>query len=324
MEGGLLFPIMTADIEEYLLGVVPYEMSDSFPLEALKAQAICARTYAMDSLNSKRAWDMDDTTSYQVFKGIDARYTNAQRAIRETSGLVGTYKGKLASCYYAASNGGQTETMDAVWDSPGDWGYYQRQDDPYDLENPESVVRSVKLPRNGGNYPRAFMSLLRNALKKEMQAAGYDPTYDTLRIDSISSLTLSGAPKGSRRVTKMTLTFTWSGRSVLSASQVEEARLRASATTLPNPDGEEELSLFATNTPVVTTTPLPAENNPSPSPTPSPTPAPVYGAFEASQPAVTLTLDLFPETVQALGLGINGKNHPEMVSLRETQDAFVL
>ena len=130
--GGTLRPVLNIQIEDYLSGVVAYEMSDSFPLEALKAQAVAARTYAMGKKWSSagRDYDVVDTTADQVFKGLDARYTNVIEAVEETRGIVGTYKGGFAMCYYAASNGGQTALATDIWGSSGDYGYLSMVDDP--------------------------------------------------------------------------------------------------------------------------------------------------------------------------------------------------
>ena len=135
---------LSAPIEEYLPGVVAYEMSDSFPLEALKAQAVAARTYAMykKSIFGSKAYDLLDTTQDQVYKGVNDEYANVARAVAETAGLVGYYNGKPAVCYYTASNGGQTALATNVWGSRGDCGYLAITEDPYDLENPKSLVNS--------------------------------------------------------------------------------------------------------------------------------------------------------------------------------------
>ena len=120
---GLLRPVCTLSVEDYLLGVVPYEMSNSFPLEALKAQAVCARTYALSHVRGDPYYDLEDTTNDQVFRGVNLTYGNAIQAVRETAGIVGAYKGELASCYYSASNGGQTELVENVWSGSGDWSW---------------------------------------------------------------------------------------------------------------------------------------------------------------------------------------------------------
>ena len=177
VQDGVLRPILTLSVEDYLLGVVPHEMSNAFPLEALKAQAVCARTYALAHLDPSEPYDMVDTTANQVFKGVDLTDTNAIRAVRETAGVVGAYKGKLANCYYAASNGGQTEPVENVWGGGGDWGYYRMADDPYDLENPESVVRRARLKRSAPTLPDAFLNLLIAAMKDDMLRQGFSPVH---------------------------------------------------------------------------------------------------------------------------------------------------
>ena len=145
VEDGGLRCILTIHIEDYLKGVVAYEMSDSFPLEALKAQAVAARTYAMGRkwVSATRDYDVVDTTQDQVYKGLDADYVNVIAAVEATRGVVGTYNGGFAMCYYTASNGGQTALATDIWGGEGDYGYLAMVDDPYDLENPASLVNSV-------------------------------------------------------------------------------------------------------------------------------------------------------------------------------------
>lgn len=155
-DGDVLRCVLTISMEDYLRGVVAYEMSDSFPLEALKAQAVAARTYAM-SKKAARAdaeYDVTDTTSDQVYKGADGEYANVAQAVEETRGVVGTYQGSYAGCYYTASNGGQVATPNQIWGGDGDYGYIQQKDDPYDLENSRSMVNSLSVPaaRDEGDF----------------------------------------------------------------------------------------------------------------------------------------------------------------------------
>ena len=155
-DGDVLRCVLTISMEDYLRGVVAYEMSDSFPLEALKAQAVAARTYAM-SKKAARAdaeYDVTDTTSDQVYKGADGEYVNVAQAVEETRGVVGTYQGSYAGCYYTASNGGQVATPNQIWGGDGDYGYIQQKYDPYDLENSRSMVNSLSVPaaRDEGDF----------------------------------------------------------------------------------------------------------------------------------------------------------------------------
>ncbi len=311
VQDGQLMPVLALTIEEYLLGVVPYEMSNSFPLEALKAQAICARTYAMAHLDASAAYDMVDTTANQVFLGINYSNANAIQAVQETAGVVGGYKGALATCYYAASNGGQTEKVETVWGSKGDWGYYQVTDDPYDVENPESPVKRARLYKNGEKLPDAFLKLLADALQGEMTKRGMDTDVSSLRIDSITAVSLS-TPRSSdesKLMTELTITFNWSGRQVL---------YTPGATAIPAADGDTELSLFASPTPTaVPETMVTAEAIATPAPTP------VYSVFLPVADSCTLTLKLFPSVLRALNLSIYGADN-EIVTVVEKDDQFVL
>ena len=316
IEGGLLQPILTLSVEDYLQGVVPYEMSNSFPLEALKAQAVCARTYALSRVNTSAAYDLVDTTNDQVFRGVNTANANAIRAVKETAGVVGTYKGQLATCFYSASNGGQTELVEHVWSGGGDYGYYAMTDDPYDLENPESVVRRAKIPKKG-SVSDAFTDLLAQAIAGEMQSRGFGSGGNCLRVDSITAMSLGNArfAEPSRLMTRLTLTFTWSGRKILSTPEPMTTAV----------DGE--ISLFATSTPVPVITPASTGNAATPTPTvepsPTPSPTPVYSEYEAVAEPATVTIDLFPGGVRALNLSIYGADN-EMITLTETDTHFVL
>ena len=93
---------------------------------------------------------MVDTTNDQVYKGRNSAYQNAIAAVEQTRGVCGYYKGKLAECYYSASNGGQTELVEHVWSGEGDYGYIAMNEDPYDLENPQSVVRRYAIAKKPG------------------------------------------------------------------------------------------------------------------------------------------------------------------------------
>ncbi len=127
--GGIVKPIA---LEEYLRGVVPSEMSASWPLEALKAQAVAARSYALRKIEGSKGktYDVDDSSAFQKHDTtkIDAR-TDA--AIRATAGQVLTYNGKTAEAVYCAANGGTTVSAAQRWG--GDVPYLVAQPDPFDV-----------------------------------------------------------------------------------------------------------------------------------------------------------------------------------------------
>ena len=117
VSSGKILPINSLDLESYLTGVVGYEMSDSFPLEALKAQAVAARNYALFKLGSEapKGYDFDDTVKYQVYKGFDDRMKNVIRAVNETNGVVLLHSNKLVEALYSAWHGGHSEDAVNVW-----------------------------------------------------------------------------------------------------------------------------------------------------------------------------------------------------------------
>lgn len=112
-----ILPINIIDIEEYLKGVVAYEMSNSYPIEALKAQAVAARNYALTNINKHRSdgYDLCDTTDCQVYKGYNATYTKVIQAVEDTKGKILIYGDGIVSAYYAASSGGYTEASGNIW-----------------------------------------------------------------------------------------------------------------------------------------------------------------------------------------------------------------
>ncbi len=318
--------ILTIGVEDYLHGVVPYEMSESWPLEALKAQAVAARTYAVSKAqaNAGREYDLVDTTNDQVYKGRREEYVNAANAIEQTSGVCGFYKDKLAVCYYSASNGGQTELAEHVWGTKADYGYLDMRDDPYDLENTQSKVQRVTIPKQTTDVaeaPYALRLLLSTQLQDTLAAAGYDPAPESLRVDQVTSVTVDtprfSAP--SRLYTMLHITFAYS------------ARTRTDAPAQPAPvdmADDAEVSLFTpevTSTPQATETAAPTEaaESPAPTPVPTPTPTPVYGAFIAQEEPVTLSIPIFPEAEKLLSLGINSYDN-EMITVTEQADSFTV
>ena len=160
-KGGNVQIIVHVYMEDYMRGVLPYEMDNSFPLEALKAQAVAARTYALKKMSAQSAtYDLVDTTSDQVYNGTPTGNARCVQAVQETSGIVGTVSGEYMASYYTASNGGQTETVANAWGS-GSYNYLQMKDDPYDLRNGASIAKSVTFYKDGTTSVSALTSLLR-------------------------------------------------------------------------------------------------------------------------------------------------------------------
>ncbi|MBR2091520.1 MAG: SpoIID/LytB domain-containing protein [Fibrobacter sp.] len=119
--GNKLNAINVIDIEKYLRGVVPYEIGrlDESKFEALKAQAVAARTYAYKHFGSRKAqgFDVYADTRDQVYKGVHSVSDVTDKAVRETEGVVMTYNGEFITAYYHSTCGGETEGV-VTWGRP--------------------------------------------------------------------------------------------------------------------------------------------------------------------------------------------------------------
>lgn len=117
--GEKLTVINIVDIEDYVKGVLPYEMSGSWPIEALKAQALCARTYAASHFNANDYYGFDVTndTYSQVYRGLNSATSTSDAAVDATAGIYILYKGEPITAMYCSSNGGATENSENVMSS---------------------------------------------------------------------------------------------------------------------------------------------------------------------------------------------------------------
>ena len=113
---GALNVVNLAPLEEYLRGVLAKEMSPSYPLEALKAQAVAARSFALKNRgrHEHEGYDICNSTHCQVYDGV-TNYESIDRAIDETRGQVLVYKEKLIDTNFHADSGGMTENVKDVW-----------------------------------------------------------------------------------------------------------------------------------------------------------------------------------------------------------------
>jgi LysM repeat protein len=120
---------VSLDIEDYLCGVVPAEIYESAHMEALKAQAVAARTFA--AKRTQAGTVMNDTTSFQAYRcSLAEKSPRSRQAVMDTAGQVLCYDGAMIDCFYSASNGGQTKRSGDVWSRH--YPYYVKKADPWD------------------------------------------------------------------------------------------------------------------------------------------------------------------------------------------------
>lgn len=156
-----LYTIAHVFIEEYLYGVLPYEMGASAPLEALKAQCISARTYTARAMQgaASNIYDVVDTTNDQVYNGTPSGTDRCNQAVDETRGILAMNGTAFAATYYTASNGGQIDSVSNIWGSPS-FDYVRVKDDPFDLMNVNSQVRTVNVNKSGTQPSQSLNALL--------------------------------------------------------------------------------------------------------------------------------------------------------------------
>jgi stage II sporulation protein D len=128
--------INVVNLEQYVRGVVAWESPSSWPIEALKAQAVAARTYAITTSKGGDGWDQYADTRSQVYGGISAETPTTDRAVAETSGHVVTYGGKPVTTYFFSTSGGRTEDVENVWPGGSAAPWLRSVEDPYDRTSP--------------------------------------------------------------------------------------------------------------------------------------------------------------------------------------------
>ena len=124
--------IETLDIEDYLCGVVPSEIGRNAPFEAMKAQAVASRTYALRHLiaDRRKEYDVTDTTSNQAYHPEKAT-EQSTKAVKETAGLVMVYNGAPIGAWFSSSNGGRIKAAHEKWGGKA-LPYSVAKDDPWD------------------------------------------------------------------------------------------------------------------------------------------------------------------------------------------------
>jgi len=132
--GGKLRAVNIVGLESYLYGVVPSEMPYTWHPEALKAQAVAARSYALATRKTSGAFDLYPDTRSQVYLGIDHEKPSTNAAVDATAGKVVLYQGQVAKTFFFSTSGGRTASAEDVWGTAVP--YLVSVPDPYDSISP--------------------------------------------------------------------------------------------------------------------------------------------------------------------------------------------
>jgi stage II sporulation protein D len=120
------------DLEDYVRGVISAEMPSGWLPEALKVQAVAARTYAITTTVNRGAFDVYSDTRSQMYRGVAAETTSTNAAVAATRGQIVTYNGAPAITYFSASSGGWTESIEDAWPGSSPQPWLKGVADPYD------------------------------------------------------------------------------------------------------------------------------------------------------------------------------------------------
>lgn len=183
VNGGSLTVVNILGFEDYIKGVVPHEMSNSWPIEALKAQAVAARSYALSlgTRHSNYHFDICCETHCQAYSGRTKAGSNSDAAVEQTAGQVAVWNGKIAQTSYYSSNGGASESSSTVWGgNQANYPYLVGKVDPYE------AFANVK-----NDWTKTVTS---DTLVAKLKAKGCDVGNSVASI-AVTSLTDSGNPK---------------------------------------------------------------------------------------------------------------------------------
>jgi stage II sporulation protein D len=209
---GGLSAINALDLEDYLRGVVPGEVPSNWPHEALRAQAVAARTYAIATSKAGADFDQYADTRSQVYKGMAVEQPTTNAAVAATSGEVVSFNGKPIVTYYFSTSGGRTEDIENSFLGAQPAPYLVSVDDPFDGASPRHrwVVRMSL-----GQARRRLGELVDGSLRQiKVLRRGKSPRVVRAQIVGSSGRKLVSGPQLRR---KLGLYDTWAQFTVITA-----------------------------------------------------------------------------------------------------------
>jgi stage II sporulation protein D len=135
--GSAMTVVNALDLEDYVRGVVSGESPSAWPVEALKAQAVAARTYAITTRAGGSAFDQYADTRSQVYRGVAAETPNTDAAVNATAGQVVTFNGQPVTTYFFSTSGGETEDVENVFVGSDPKPWLKAVEDPFDAVSPK-------------------------------------------------------------------------------------------------------------------------------------------------------------------------------------------
>jgi stage II sporulation protein D len=218
-EGAGVTAINELDIDTYVRGVVAGEMPSSWPLEALKAQAVAARTYALATRKTSGLFDQYPDTRSQVYRGVTGESVRSDAAVAQTAGSVLSYGGVPAVTYYFSTSGGHTENVEYSFVGSLAKPWLVGVPDPYDSQSP---YHRWKVPTTAARLDAALGAPGRFKQVKVLDR-GVSPRVVRARVIGTSGSTVLSGPQIRARLGLRDTWFTFV-RATTSVSRARSAR----------------------------------------------------------------------------------------------------
>ncbi|SMQ85003.1 SpoIID/LytB domain protein [Bacillus sp. OV166] len=242
-------PINTINFEDYVKSVVPDEMPALWPMEALKAQAVSARTYAYFRLNQV----INDTTTFQVYGGVTSLHPRSSEAVDATEGEILTYGGNVIDAVFSASNGGKTEKLFNVW-YPKSLPYFKVQTDEYDTTNTWAATLhkqqmditslDLKNPDSWWDFSNEIDAMYANNIKKWMMKNLSGLSGKQIKIVAIPKVSFY-EPTESGRFSKSNLSLEFFVKDVFNSN----GELELQTASINNQLADDMRTIIGTNDP---------------------------------------------------------------------------
>jgi stage II sporulation protein D len=207
--GRSLLVINQLSLDDYVAGVIANEMPSSWPLAALQAQALAARSYALSTGAGHGPFDVYDDTRSQVYGGLASETKRTNRAVRRSKRQVLEYRGDVITAYFSSSSGGRTENVEYGFPGASPQPYLKSVKDPYDGASPDHRWR-LRYSRNG--IEAALSGLVKGRFKGiKVTKRGVSPRIVSAKIrGSGGSTRVSGSDLRARLSGRSTwMTFGW-------------------------------------------------------------------------------------------------------------------
>ena len=164
---GTLRVINNVPTAHYLYGIVPYEMSESCPIESLKCQAVASKTYAFGFTMPGDDYDITDSFNYQGYRGYKPGYEKCMRACLETAGVILSVDNEIPLAFYGATNGGETALPSHLFGYDSLDPLYEIRLDDIDFYESNPICRqNLEITYGEISDNEAFNALLRKEAKK--------------------------------------------------------------------------------------------------------------------------------------------------------------